>query len=165
MVGDFDYMVNRREVFILHRECGDGRVQFRRLKEFSFVTLDFSDGIPEGMEFVKKIEPKYDVKKDFEKLVDMIMNSGKQIYMKSSSSEGLSPISEVRISREKDNMQFRIDRSRENQVRSMFNSFYVERNLSDMKIEFYGNRVSVYFKNGYSQTIEFIDPTKVTIND
>jgi hypothetical protein len=168
IVGDFDYMVYRDNTFTLEHddlgELDENSFAFKRIGVDYYRVFDFSSGIPEGMEFLKKTEPKYDAKKDFERLVNMVLNSGKQIYMESSTSKGLSPIYSVAISREKNDIRFWIDRSRNDEVRTQNSSFSVKRNNSDMKIQFHGNQVLISFKNGYSQTIEFRDPTKVTIN-
>lgn len=168
IVGDFDCMVYRDNTFTIEHddlgELDENSFAFKRIGVDSYRVFDFSNGIPEGMEFLKKTEPKYDAKKDFERLVDMVLNSGKQIYMKSGICEGLSPISEVGIFKKRNDMRFWVNQSKEDEVRTEVSSFYVQRNNSDMKIQFHGNQVLISFKNGWSQTIEFRDPTKVTIN-
>ena len=82
MVGDFDYMVYRGKVFTFRGNYTDCGAKFRELTTGELAIFNFSDGIPEEIEFVKKVEPKYDVTKDFERLVDMVEDWNGKILWK-----------------------------------------------------------------------------------
>ena len=163
MVGDFDYMVYRDNAFTLEQddlgELDENSFAFKRIGVDYYRVFDFSNGIPEGMEFLKKIEPKYDTRRDFGKLVDKVENWGGKIFWKPDVCDGFDLISKVLIFKDRDRIRFTVDKSSP----YIFDALILNKTDPFETIDFIENKVNIVFTNKTIHILKFEEPEKTKI--
>ena len=163
MVGDFDYMVYRGKVFTFRGNYTDCGAKFRELTTGELAIFNFSDGIPEEIEFVKKVEPKYDVTKDFERLVDMVEDWNGKILWKPDVCDGFDLISEVLIFKNRSGIKFTVDKSRLDKAMPIFDALILRKTHPFESIDFIENQVNIVFKDRNIEIIKFEEPERTRI--